>query len=102
MKGLRALPSVDRLLSAPAGQALVDRHGRQAATDALRTALEGARAAVRESGGDAPEPEAIWAAAAARLDDAIDSLTLATQVVVLDDGRVAQTGTPHDVARRPP
>jgi molybdate transport system ATP-binding protein len=33
--------------------------------------------------------------------DAIDSLTLATKVVVLDDGEVAQSGTPQDVARRP-
>jgi molybdate transport system ATP-binding protein len=33
--------------------------------------------------------------------DAIDALTLADRVVVLDDGRVAQEGTPHDVAARP-
>jgi molybdate transport system ATP-binding protein len=33
--------------------------------------------------------------------DAIDALTLADRVVVLDEGRVAQEGTPHDVAARP-
>ncbi len=33
--------------------------------------------------------------------DAVDTLTMATRVVVLDEGRVAQQGTPEDVARRP-
>lgn len=33
--------------------------------------------------------------------DAIDAFTLADRVVVLDSGRVAQTGTPLDVAARP-
>lgn len=33
--------------------------------------------------------------------DALDALTLADRVLVLDEGRVAQTGTPHDVAARP-
>jgi molybdate transport system ATP-binding protein len=33
--------------------------------------------------------------------DAIDALTLATRVAVLDHGRVEQTGTPEDVAARP-
>ena len=33
--------------------------------------------------------------------DALDALTLADRVVVLDDGEVAQTGTPRDVAARP-
>ncbi|MCW2792732.1 MAG: phnT [Nocardioides sp.] len=33
--------------------------------------------------------------------DALDALTLADTVLVLDGGRVAQTGTPHDVAARP-
>ena len=33
--------------------------------------------------------------------DALDTLTLATKVVVLDEGRVAQVGTPEEVARRP-
>ncbi len=33
--------------------------------------------------------------------DAIDALTLADRVLVLDEGTVAQTGTPQDVAARP-
>ena len=33
--------------------------------------------------------------------DAIDALTLADRVLVLDEGRVAQTGTPQEVAARP-
>ena len=33
--------------------------------------------------------------------DALDALTMATRVVVLDEGRVAQTGTPAEVAQRP-
>ena len=33
--------------------------------------------------------------------DAIDALTMADRVVVLDDGRVAQVGAPADVAARP-
>lgn len=33
--------------------------------------------------------------------DALDALTLATRVVVLDEGRVAQSGRPDEVAARP-
>ena len=33
--------------------------------------------------------------------DAVDAMTLATRVVVLDEGRVAQVGPPGDVAARP-
>jgi molybdate transport system ATP-binding protein len=33
--------------------------------------------------------------------DAIDALTLADRVLVLDEGLVVQTGTPHEVAARP-
>jgi len=33
--------------------------------------------------------------------DALDALTLADRVLVLDEGRVAQTGTPQEVAARP-
>jgi len=33
--------------------------------------------------------------------DALDALTLADRVLVLDEGLVAQTGTPHEVAARP-
>ena len=69
MEAFRALPSVDRLLGAPAGAALVAAHGRQAATEALRVALDAARAAVR-AGGAAPDAEAITAEARAALDAA--------------------------------
>jgi molybdate transport system ATP-binding protein len=33
--------------------------------------------------------------------DALDTLTVANRVVVLDEGRVAQVGTPHEVAQEP-
>lgn len=33
--------------------------------------------------------------------DAIDTLTIANRVLVLDEGRVAQVGSPEEVARRP-
>lgn len=33
--------------------------------------------------------------------DALDTLTVANRVVVVDEGRVAQTGTPEEVAQRP-
>lgn len=66
MQALRALPSVDRLLSSGPGADLVDTHGRQAATEALRAALDAARAAVR-GGAPAPDAGAICAAAAERL-----------------------------------
>jgi molybdate transport system ATP-binding protein len=33
--------------------------------------------------------------------DALDTLTMANRVLVLDEGRVAQTGTPEEVAQRP-
>ena len=69
MEAFRALPSVDRLLGAPAGAALVAAHGRQAATEALRLALDAARATVR-AGSAAPDAEAITAEARAALDAA--------------------------------
>ena len=68
MQGLRALPSVDRLLSGVEGQALVARHGRAAVTDALRAALENAREAVRR-GGAAPD----GAASASRAAEALEA-----------------------------
>src|SRR5688572_31208887 len=42
---LAALPSVDRLLRQPAGQALIARHGRAALTTAIRAVLADLRAA---------------------------------------------------------
>lgn len=73
MDGLRALPSVDRLLSLPQAAGLIDRHGRRAATDAMRAALEDARAELRGSGGAAPDGAAIASRAAAALDEAAQS-----------------------------
>ena len=49
---LRDLPSVDRLLRAPGGNELVDGFGRALATEALRAALDAARAAIRDGGLD--------------------------------------------------
>ena len=66
MQPLRALPSVDRLLSSPQGVSLTEAHGRAAATDALRAALRDARAAAQ--GGAVPDAAAIHAAAAAALE----------------------------------
>ncbi|HHW34220.1 MAG TPA: L-seryl-tRNA(Sec) selenium transferase [Paracoccus solventivorans] len=73
MDGLRALPSVDRLLSLPQAAALIDRHGRRAATNALRAALDDARAELRAAGGAAPDGAAIASRAAAALDEAAQS-----------------------------
>ena len=66
MQGLRALPSVDRLLSLPETAELVERHGRAAVTGALRAALVEARAMVR-AGDAAPDGAAIAARAAVAL-----------------------------------
>ena len=72
MQGLRALPSVDRLLSMPEGQDLIERHGRAAVTDALRIALEDARETVRQ-GGAAPDGAAIASRAAEALEAGAES-----------------------------
>ncbi len=63
---LRALPSVDSLLTRSEAAALTRVHGRAAALRALRAALEEARRAIR-AGEDAPTPAALLDAAAARL-----------------------------------
>ena len=47
MQGFRALPSVDQLLTAPEGLALVEKHGRLAVTTAIRMRLEMAREKIR-------------------------------------------------------
>ncbi|WP_449041422.1 L-seryl-tRNA(Sec) selenium transferase [Paracoccus sp. (in: a-proteobacteria)] len=94
MDGLRALPSVDRLLSLPQAAALIDRHGRRAATAALRAALDDARAELRGSGGAAPDGAAIASRAAAALDEAAQSalrpvLNLTGTVLHTNLGRAA-------------
>ncbi|TCT02701.1 L-seryl-tRNA(Sec) selenium transferase [Aquabacter spiritensis] len=50
---LRALPSVDQVLTCDTARPGLDRHGRSLFTEAVRTALDAARAAVR-TGHDAP------------------------------------------------
>jgi L-seryl-tRNA(Ser) seleniumtransferase len=50
---LRDLPSVDRLLGEEATRVLIDTYGRAKSVDALRQALERARAGIR-AGGDVP------------------------------------------------
>ena len=80
MQALRALPSVDRLLTSAEGTALVDTHGRAAVTDALRAALDAARQAV-QAGAPAPDAASLCASAAARLD--ADSVTALRPVLNL-------------------
>ncbi|MFG1463238.1 L-seryl-tRNA(Sec) selenium transferase [Xanthobacter sp. DSM 24535] len=48
---LRALPSVDQVLKLDIAQAALEWHGRAAATDAVRAALDAARTATRAGGG---------------------------------------------------
>ena len=53
---LRGLPSVDRLLARPEVVALIDRHGRPLTTDAIRAAIEAARAAIKAGSNSPDEP----------------------------------------------
>ena len=63
---LRNLPSVDRLLQAGAVAALAERWGHDLTVAAVRETLDAARQAIRD-GEAAPSPEALAAAAGARL-----------------------------------
>jgi L-seryl-tRNA(Ser) seleniumtransferase len=65
-------PSVDRLLSLPEVQPLIDRHGRQPVLRALRLVLDGLRETLREPAGDTNpfEPAAIIGRTAAVLEAA--------------------------------
>lgn len=63
---LRELPSVDRVLKTPLAAAAVEHFGQQAAAQAIREALDEARAACR-TGAAVPEPGDIAADALARL-----------------------------------
>ncbi|MET3355767.1 UNVERIFIED_ORG: L-seryl-tRNA(Ser) seleniumtransferase [Xanthobacter viscosus] len=67
---LRVLPSVDAVLKAELARAATDRHGRQATTAAVRTALDERRAALRAGAGGPATPDEIAASALARLDAA--------------------------------
>ncbi|MCC7464229.1 MAG: L-seryl-tRNA(Sec) selenium transferase [Gammaproteobacteria bacterium] len=62
----RALPSVDAVLGTPLATALIERYGRVAATEAIRSAI----AAVRAQASATLTPEAAVAAAAVALDAA--------------------------------
>ena len=64
---LRALPSVDQMLKATAVSPLVERHGRAAVTNELRTVLGEIRLAVR-GGGALPGEDGIVASLLSRLD----------------------------------
>ncbi|MEZ5292233.1 MAG: L-seryl-tRNA(Sec) selenium transferase [Vicinamibacterales bacterium] len=70
MADFRALPSIDRLLQLETVHALVARHGRDAATDALRAAVTRRRALIAtgtSTGSAAPLDDGIVAEAAAAL-----------------------------------
>jgi L-seryl-tRNA(Ser) seleniumtransferase len=56
---LRDLPSVDAVLNTPAAADLLDRFGRRASAEAIRDALQEARAALRAEGSVAPTAEDI-------------------------------------------
>ncbi|NLF02170.1 MAG: L-seryl-tRNA(Sec) selenium transferase [Anaerolineales bacterium] len=71
-EGLRALPSVDRLLNEAATPALVAAYGRPATLGALRESLEWARARIR-AGGAAPDAAALVARASQSLEERLAS-----------------------------
>lgn len=64
VSALRHLPSVDRLLQSPALAPVIAAHGRALVTDAVRGALDEARARL-QAGGPAPSEEDLLAAARA-------------------------------------
>ncbi|MBB6251060.1 L-seryl-tRNA(Sec) selenium transferase [Nitrospirillum iridis] len=70
---LRDLPSISAVLTRPAAQALLDRHGRTAATEAIRAQLAEARTALLAGGDVVPDPDTVAALALARLDAANQS-----------------------------
>jgi L-seryl-tRNA(Ser) seleniumtransferase len=65
----RKLPKVDQLLDGPAGRSWIAAHGRDAALDAIRDVLGGARAAIA-GGAPCPGGDALVAGVAQRLADA--------------------------------
>ncbi len=65
---LRDLPSVDAVLNTAAAAALVERFGRSASTNAVRAAIEGARAAARVGAPSVPSANELAFAAFAKLD----------------------------------
>lgn len=67
-KSLRALPQVQRLLELPAAAALIQHATRSAVLDAIRAALDEARAGLLAGGTEAPSPESLIAAASRLLE----------------------------------
>ena len=66
---LRNLPPVHAVLNTPAAAILVERFGRAASTDAIRAALEIARASLEEAGSVAPTVEDIAVQAFAHMEE---------------------------------
>ena len=64
---LAALPSVDRLLNSKTAARLIEEHGRQAVTNAVRAALDDARAKLRTGEAFDPDQESLLAVAGGRL-----------------------------------
>ena len=64
---LRALPAVGDVLALPGASALAGAHGREPLTSAIRSALDGMRAALRAGAGGPTDADAVLAAAAAAL-----------------------------------
>ena len=86
---LRELPSVDRLLRAPGGDELVAGFGRELATDALRAALDAARAAIR--GGELGEAPADYDLVAAGHEWATELLAPTLRPVINATGIIVHT-----------
>ena len=66
VEALRKLPAVSRLLEMPKARELIAQHGHERVAEALRTALQAARQAIR-SGNAVPSPDALLADAAQQL-----------------------------------
>lgn len=68
MQGFRRLPAVDQFLKSDPGQALIEMHGRQMVTGALRAELDAARAAIRDGAQAQALADALPVRVAERLD----------------------------------
>jgi len=71
---LRHLPAVATVLATRGAAALVERHGRLAATDAIRRVIDETREAMRATASAAPDADELAERAAARLDARLPSL----------------------------
>jgi L-seryl-tRNA(Ser) seleniumtransferase len=86
---LRELPSVDRLLRAPGADELVNGFGRELAADALRAALDAARAAIRA--GEVAEAPADYDLVAAGHEWAAELLAPTLRPVINATGIIVHT-----------